>query len=135
ARRRILLVRAALSMTSCVGLACEQPAEPEAIPFAAAQTAALAESSLHGAAGSGAHLGAHQLAPSASASAAQVGSIDLSRIPIGSEGSSARLISATRERPAAGDGTGAFRTSCDFSHMNFDDPIVFPRIPGASHLH
>jgi hypothetical protein len=33
------------------------------------------------------------------------------------------------------DGTGAFRTVCDFSHMNFDDPIVYPGQPGKAHLH
>lgn len=33
------------------------------------------------------------------------------------------------------DGAGAFRTLCRFSHMMFDDPIVFPRQPGKSHLH
>jgi hypothetical protein len=30
---------------------------------------------------------------------------------------------------------GAFRTVCDFSHMAFDDPIVYPGQPGRSHLH
>lgn len=30
---------------------------------------------------------------------------------------------------------GAFRTVCDFSHMSFDDPIVYPGQPGRSHLH
>src|SRR5690606_18586551 len=30
---------------------------------------------------------------------------------------------------------GAFRTSCSFSHMNYDDPIVFPGQPGKAHLH
>jgi len=28
-----------------------------------------------------------------------------------------------------------FSTLCDFSHQRSDDPIVFPRLPGASHLH
>ncbi len=28
-----------------------------------------------------------------------------------------------------------FRTFCSFSHAAFDDPIVFPNQPGASHLH
>ncbi len=31
--------------------------------------------------------------------------------------------------------TGAFREPCDFSHMNFDDPIVYPNQPNKSHLH
>jgi len=30
---------------------------------------------------------------------------------------------------------GAFREPCTFSHMNFDDPIVYPGQPGVSHLH
>lgn len=30
---------------------------------------------------------------------------------------------------------GAFREPCNFSHMAFDDPIVFPGQPGVSHLH
>ena len=30
---------------------------------------------------------------------------------------------------------GAFRTVCEFSHMAFDDPIVYPGQPGRSHLH
>ena len=30
---------------------------------------------------------------------------------------------------------GAFREPCSFSHMAFDDPIVYPNKPGASHLH
>ena len=30
---------------------------------------------------------------------------------------------------------GDARTSCKFSHMKFDDPIVFPGQPGKSHLH
>ena len=33
------------------------------------------------------------------------------------------------------DNVGAFRTVCDYSHMNFDDPIVYPGRPGAAHLH
>jgi Domain of unknown function (DUF1996) len=38
------------------------------------------------------------------------------------------------ERPSP-DGTGNFRTDCQFSHMNYDDPIVHPGAPGAAHLH
>jgi hypothetical protein len=33
------------------------------------------------------------------------------------------------------DGVGAFRTLCNYSHMNFDDAIVFPGQPGTAHLH
>jgi hypothetical protein len=30
---------------------------------------------------------------------------------------------------------GAFRTTCDYSHMSFNDPIVYPGQPGKAHLH
>lgn len=30
---------------------------------------------------------------------------------------------------------GQNRTSCEFSHFAYDDPILFPNKPGASHLH
>jgi hypothetical protein len=30
---------------------------------------------------------------------------------------------------------GQFRASCEFSHFGYDDPLVFPGQPGASHLH
>jgi len=30
---------------------------------------------------------------------------------------------------------GSFRIKCAFSHLNFDDPIVFPGEEGAAHLH
>ena len=31
--------------------------------------------------------------------------------------------------------SGAFRTLCTFSHLAYDDPIVYPSQPGKSHLH
>lgn len=33
------------------------------------------------------------------------------------------------------DGSGAFRTHCLESHTNHDDPLMFPRQPGAAHQH
>jgi len=61
---------------------------------------------------------------------------DPSTFPEGSEGYSDERLESTTEQPAvAGDGVGAFRTFCDYSHMAYDDPIVFPGKPGASHLH
>lgn len=36
-------------------------------------------------------------------------------------------------RPIAG--SGSFRVFCEFSHLAYDDPIVFPYQPGAAHLH
>ena len=63
-------------------------------------------------------------------------SVDTARIPVGSPGFATDMLAATDEAPSAsGDGTGAFRTVCDFSHMSFDDPIVYPGQPGKSHLH
>lgn len=61
--------------------------------------------------------------------------VDASRIPAGSAGSATLDVRPTSERPAPGDGTGAFRTVCDYSHMAFDDPIVLPGQRGQSHLH
>jgi hypothetical protein len=44
-----------------------------------------------------------------------------------------------RARPSTPERTGfdigAFRNICDYSHFGFDDPIVYPGIPGAAHLH
>jgi hypothetical protein len=35
----------------------------------------------------------------------------------------------------SGDGTGNFRIVCYYSHMNYDDAIVFPGQPGRAHMH
>jgi hypothetical protein len=61
--------------------------------------------------------------------------VDLSAIPTGFEGFSTVRIQPTSERPSPGDGTGMFRNVCEFSHMNFDDALVFPGQPGRAHLH
>jgi hypothetical protein len=61
--------------------------------------------------------------------------VDLAKIPLGSPGTSALRIADTGEMPVRVDDTGSFRTLCDYSHMAFDDPIVFPGQPGRSHLH
>lgn len=37
--------------------------------------------------------------------------------------------------PAAGDGVGAFRNVCEISHINHDDPIVYPGQKNAAHAH
>ncbi len=61
--------------------------------------------------------------------------IDVSAIPTGHPGvDHVRIIPAPFARRVA-DGVGAFRTQCQMSHMNFDDPMVFPGQVGASHLH
>lgn len=77
---------------------------------------------------------AQQPAPAA-ATPVQGPRIDTTKIPTGHPGSGEVLIRPTTERPGGSDGTGAFRTVCEFSHMNFDDPIVFPGIMDKAHLH
>jgi len=61
--------------------------------------------------------------------------VDVSAIPTGAIGVGSPMVSSTSDQPVVGDGVGAFRTVCEFSHMNFDDPIVYPGQPGRSHLH
>jgi hypothetical protein len=56
-------------------------------------------------------------------------------IPKGAAGASVPLVRPTDEKPAGGDGTGAFRTVCAYSHMNWDDPLLYPGRKGAAHLH
>jgi hypothetical protein len=60
--------------------------------------------------------------------------VDKSKIPTGSPGVGTVQISDTDETPQPYE-IGAFRTSCEFSHMNFDDALVFPGQPGKAHLH
>ena len=55
-------------------------------------------------------------------------------VPLGHPGFSGPRVQPTDDRGAPSD-IGAFRTVCDLSHFAFDDPIVFPGKPGASHLH
>lgn len=61
--------------------------------------------------------------------------IDVTKIPRGSPGSSEVRTVQTDEQPGGSDGTGSFRTECFLSHMNYDDPLVYPGNPGAAHLH
>ena len=62
--------------------------------------------------------------------------IDTSKIPSAEVGFSTSRIRATSYTVnQMTDGSGQFRTVCTFSHMNFDDPIVFPGKQGAAHLH
>jgi hypothetical protein len=61
-------------------------------------------------------------------------SINLAKIPVGSSGYAVDMVGPTTVAPNPAD-IGAFRIVCDFSHMAFDDPIVYPGQPGASHLH
>lgn len=62
-------------------------------------------------------------------------SVDESRIPAAATGFDSHRIGPASYSRTAGDGSAAFRTNCSFSHMNFDDPIVFPGQARAAHLH
>jgi hypothetical protein len=56
-------------------------------------------------------------------------------VPLGSEGASGPQNKPTTEVPVVTDGTGSFRTTCSLASFAFDDPIVYPGRPNASHLH
>ncbi len=74
-------------------------------------------------------------APAESPGAARP-SINATKLSVGSPGVGVDIISRVTELPKPStDGTGDFRTVCAFSHMNFDDPIVYPGQTGRSHLH
>lgn len=62
--------------------------------------------------------------------------IDNAKIPAPEAGFSTARIKAATDKPKQNtDGTGQFRIVCTFSHMNYDDPIVYAGQKGASHLH
>lgn len=62
--------------------------------------------------------------------------INNSKIPAPVAGATVPRIQATTYvMNATPDGTGQFRTECTFSHMNYDDPIVYPGQKDKSHLH
>jgi hypothetical protein len=102
----------------------------------AAGAAGSVDHSMHGGAGGSAgsldmpHAGA-----GATPSTMNMPHVDTSAIPSGDPGSGLVQIEPTSEQPVASDGVGAFRNECTFSHMNFDDPIMFPGRPGVAHLH
>ena len=60
--------------------------------------------------------------------------VTASKVPAPAVGESRRRIGVTSEQPAGSD-VGAFRTRCEVSHFNSDDPIVYPRQPGKAHHH
>ncbi len=62
--------------------------------------------------------------------------IDESQIPAGDPGIDYFAVRPSKDTPQPDlGGIGAFRTECAYSHMNHDDPLVFPGQPGAAHLH
>jgi hypothetical protein len=60
--------------------------------------------------------------------------IDNSKMPTGWAGVPYDIVRPTTEIAQPSD-SGDFRTSCEYSHMAYDDPIVYPGQPGKSHLH
>jgi len=77
-------------------------------------------------------------APAPAPSAGPTGTavyVDTKKIPTGWSGFSGDKLQTATSAPSSGDGSGAFRTTCKWSHMAFDDPIVYPGQPGLSHLH
>jgi hypothetical protein len=62
--------------------------------------------------------------------------VNAALVAVSRAGSGTRDLATTGEMPYrdAG-GIGAFRTVCTFSHFNYDDPLVFPGQPNATHLH
>lgn len=60
--------------------------------------------------------------------------INTNAIPGPVAGHSERRIGTTDKAPKNSK-RGASRTVCGYSHMNFDDAIVYPGQPGAAHLH
>jgi hypothetical protein len=60
--------------------------------------------------------------------------IDASSLPEAAVGIAYDRVQPTAEVAPPAD-VGAFRIPCSFSHMSFDDPIVYPGVPGAAHLH
>lgn len=57
-------------------------------------------------------------------------------IPTGAAGFDDIRLEATEEPPTSSpDDKGAVRIVCEFSHMNFDDAIMYPGQQGKAHLH
>jgi Domain of unknown function (DUF1996) len=62
--------------------------------------------------------------------------VDAALIPPPRSGHKGPLVVTNGQMPKpAGDGVGAWRTNCGVTHFNFDDPIVFPGVRNATHLH
>ena len=100
--------------------------------WVSAYTALVVAASLSACGGGSGNAGA---SPSPAAPAAGLlPVVDATKIPAAAAGWNSARVQATSETTAPTD-VGAFRLGCNFSHMAFDDPLVFPGKPGASHLH
>jgi hypothetical protein len=65
----------------------------------------------------------------------QIPADQLPRAVVQAAWSQTRIFNYGDGDPTAGDGTGNFRIICSFTHMSYDDPIVYPGQPGKAHLH
>lgn len=75
-------------------------------------------------------------APTTTADMSLMPVVNLALMPLRTAGFGTMRIQATTEQPGGNTpDDGAFRVSCDFSHMAKDDPIVFPGQQGKAHLH
>lgn len=62
--------------------------------------------------------------------------VNLALVPKGSDGFSTPMIKAAAiPKSESFPYAGAFRIGCEYSHMNNDDPIVYPGVPNATHHH
>lgn len=62
--------------------------------------------------------------------------VNTTLVPKGSTGFSTAMIKAAAiPKSESFPYAGAFRISCEYSHMSNDDPIVYPGVPGATHHH
>ena len=62
--------------------------------------------------------------------------VDVTKNMVPSAGESTLRIQSTTDKPAINaDNEGQFRIACGASHMNNDDPIIYPNQQGASHHH
>ena len=55
--------------------------------------------------------------------------------PAGNPGSNQILIQSSAQQGQSSDPSGNFRLFCGYSHMSYDDPIVYQNQPGKAHLH
>jgi hypothetical protein len=61
--------------------------------------------------------------------------VNQTQLPARAAGANAPRISRATYAKHRSDGVGAVRINCSLSHMNFDDPIVFPGRIRSTHLH
>jgi uncharacterized repeat protein (TIGR02543 family) len=56
-------------------------------------------------------------------------------LPVGRPGVTQEYLESEDGGPRSVGTRDTFRSFTNFTHFNYDDPIIFPGVPGASHLH